>query len=304
MEPREFPRRLTDRVWLLGNPFFSVYLVRGDDQSALVECGISATAGPILEQIKGLETDLSRVRLLLATHAHADHLAGAPILKKHLPALSVASGAATKGFLEKEKVCLSFKADDASESARMSELIGEPRPRLDPEDLAGVVDRVVEPGEVIDLGGISLQAREAPGHAVGGLVFWAPEEQTLFCSDSLGFILPPDVFCANFYVDLDAYLESFQALAGLGPEWVCPGHCGAYGGAEKDRFLAGNRAEIEWVVDRVRAGMPFEEPPQDLVEEILERHYHRQCRMFSPEMMRYCSQLLIRRAADSRYIQG
>lgn len=304
MDPETYPRRLTDRVWLLGNPFFSVYLVRGDDYSALVECGITATAGLILEQIKDLEPDPARVRLLLATHGHADHLAGAPVLKRHLPGLTVASGAPTKGFLEKEKVRLSFRADDDSESARMIDLGGAAEPRLEPGDLAGAVDRALEPGQEIDLGGITLRAMEAPGHAVGGLVFWEPGERMIFCSDSLGFILPPDKFCANFYVSLDSYLDSFETLTGLDPAWVCPGHCGAFFGPDKDYFLAGSRAEIDWVVGKVKARMPLKDPPEDLVEEIMERHYHRQCRMFSPEMMRYCSQLLIRRAAESRYIQA
>lgn len=299
----EFPRQLTDRVWLLGNPFFSVYLVKGDDFSALIETGISATAGLILDQLKGLGIDLSKINLLIATHAHADHLAGGPVLKKNLPNLSVASGLKTKLLLDKKKVREQFKKDDASESARMIELGGVDGPVAEYEDLEGMIDRVVEPGEIIDLGGIRLEAMEAPGHAVGGLVFWEPEERIIFCSDSLGFILPPDKFCANYYVGLDEYLKSYDKLTGLDPAWVCPGHCGAYNGAEKDFFLKGTRGEIDWVIEKVKARMPVGEIPEDLVKEIYERHYVRQCRMFSPEMMRYCSELLIRRTAESKLLK-
>ncbi len=300
----EYPRQLTGRVWLLGNPYFSVYLVRGDDFSALIETGISATAGLVQRQLREVEQDLSRVELLLATHAHADHLGGGPVLKRNLPALRVATGSFTKSLLDKQKVRDQFKADDAGESARLIQLgeVKEPVPGY--EDLEGMIDRVVEPEEIIDLGGIRLEAMEAPGHAVGGLVFWEPEQRVLFCSDCLGFILPPDRFCANYYVSLDDYWGSFNRLAGLDPAWVCPGHCGAFSGTDKDYFLEGSKAEIAWVLKRVRSRMPFKEVPPDLVEEVLERHYIRQARMFSPEMMRYCSELLIRRAAESRLIQG
>ena len=300
----DYPRKLTNRVWLLGNPYFSVYLVRGDDSSALIETGISATAGQILEQVKELEQDLSRVKLLVATHAHADHLGGGPVLKKNLPALQVATGAFTKSLLDKAKVRAQFKADDAQESARLIDLGVVQEPATKYEDLEGMVDRVLEPGEIIDLGGVSLEVMEAPGHAVGGLVLWEPESKVLFCSDSLGFILPPDRFCANFYVNLDDYMESFNRLAGLDPAWVCPGHCGAYSGADKDYFLEGSRAEIRWVLGKVRDRMPLEEPPRDLVEEVLTRHNIRQSRMFSPELMRLCSELLIRRAAESELIKS
>jgi len=303
-----FPRRLTDRLTLLGNPFFSVYLVKGDQASALVEVGITATAPQIAAQLDSLGKARESVRFLLATHGHADHLAGGPLLKELFPRAELITGRETEAVLSKPKVIKILEQDDLDESARLVELGQAPGPAPEARPLAGAIDRTMDPGEELDLGGVVLRALDAPGHAQGGLVFWEKEEGLLFCSDSLGFILPGsspdrDRWAANFYVSLDKYLETFRKLAALTPEWVCPGHCGAYQGQEGKRFLAGSQAETEALVDLIRdrfpGGGPGEEIPEDLVRAVFDRHYIRQCRLFTPEMMLMCSRLLIRRVLES-----
>jgi len=42
-------------------------------------------AEKILRQIRSLGVDASRIRDLILTHAHADHITGAPVLKKAMP---------------------------------------------------------------------------------------------------------------------------------------------------------------------------------------------------------------------------
>ncbi len=299
-----YPRRLTERVYLLGNPLFSIYLVVGDESSVLIEAGLSATAGQVVDQLKELGVALESVERLLICHAHADHAAGAPVLKSLLPRLEVLASPATAGLLDREKIQRAFLEDDKNESAALIKLGGVEPPVPEPVSLAGAVDGTIEPGRTIDLGGVSLEVIDAPGHALGGLVFLEPGERLVFCSDSLGFFLPPDRFVANFYVDFDDYLDTFDKLVGLDPLWLCPGHSGVYSGAEVGRFIAASRAEIEWVFDRVEEAVPWNEVPEELVESIFERHYVGPCRMFTPETIRYCSQLLVRRAAESRRLTG
>ena len=304
-----YPRRLTDRVTLLGNPFFSVYLVEGDGVSALIEVGITATAPQIAAQLDSLGRDRDSIRFLIATHGHADHLAGGPLLKELLPRAELVTGQETEALLNKPRLLEILAQDDSHESARLIELglVEGPAPMAKP--LAGAFDRTLVPGEVLDLGGIDLTALDAPGHAQGGLVFWEKEEGILFCSDSLGFLLPgaapkEDRWVANFYVDLDDYLKTFNGLASLEAEWVCPGHCGAFQGQEGRRFISGARTEIEALLELIQGRIaqdddPKPEIPEDLVETVFERHYIRQARLFTPEMMRMCSRLLIRRVLES-----
>jgi len=66
-------------------------------------------------------------------------------------------------------------------------------------------------------------------------------------------ISPGDVekFVSNFYVDYDDYRKTFETLCALKPKWICPGHCGAYGGEEAVQFMAGSRRELDWITDYV-----------------------------------------------------
>lgn len=296
----DYPRQLTDRIHLLGNPCFSVYLINGETESALIETGISATADQIVGQIKALGVDPGRVKKLLITHAHADHCGGAPLLKERLPNLEVLASEGTAKTLAKEKIQQAFLKDDKNESERLIRLGGVAEPVPEPVSLAGAVDKNIRPGDTIDLGGIGLVVLDVPGHAPGGVGYWTPEEKALFCSDSLGFILDDGRFVANFYVNYDAYMNTFETLLGLDPEWICPGHSGAFSGAEKDNFVAGSRAEMDWLAEQVRTALPFDEPPEELVEEIYKRHHVGRCKLFTADSIRYCSWLLVRRLAESQ----
>ncbi|HEX7504451.1 MAG TPA: hypothetical protein VF336_04205, partial [Syntrophales bacterium] len=60
-----YPGLLADRLWVLGNSHFSLYLVRGEKVSALVDAGISATTDEVIGQ---LETLGVRPDYLIVTH--------------------------------------------------------------------------------------------------------------------------------------------------------------------------------------------------------------------------------------------
>lgn|GEM_PF-382414 len=298
-----WPRSLTGNVFLLGNRYLSLYLVRGRDGAALIEAGLSATAGQAVEQIEGLGLDLREVRWLLISHPHPDHCSGAGPLKERLPWLEVLASSETGRLLAKDKIQRLFSRDDGLLSARLIELEAAkgPLPELKPLS-AGLIDRLIEPGQVVDLGGVSLRVLDAPGHAPGGLAFFEPRGRLLFCSDSLGFPLLPDLCAANFYVDLDDYLATFETLVGLEPAWLCPGHCGAYSGPEMNRLIDLSRQEIAWIVQLARDEVRGPDIPAAAVEKLVAREHIRECTLFSPEMMRYLSALLIQRALDSRLL--
>jgi len=50
------PRRLTEDVMLLGNPYFSVYLVQTNDSYTMIECGISSIAEQVIRRILNSKT--------------------------------------------------------------------------------------------------------------------------------------------------------------------------------------------------------------------------------------------------------
>jgi glyoxylase-like metal-dependent hydrolase (beta-lactamase superfamily II) len=85
----KYPQSLTKSVMFLGNRYFSIYLVRGRSSHTLIESGISSTAGQIISQARSLDVDASKIRNLILTHTHADHITGAPVLKRLMPWIKV-----------------------------------------------------------------------------------------------------------------------------------------------------------------------------------------------------------------------
>lgn len=299
--PMDYPQRLTEQIFILGNHHFSTYLVIGKRISVLIEPGISSTANEVIDQIKSLGIDPSSMHKLILTHAHADHVTGAPKLKNSMPWIAVSCSADTIRLLKKEKVKEIFLKDDQDISRRLKIMDKADKPENLQASLNNLVDETICPGQLMDLGGVSLEIIDAPGHCFGGLAFWEPEKKVLFCSDYLGFFLPSDRFVPNFYVDFQEYMTTFESLVKLRPYWVCPGHCGAYAGEDAISYIDRSREEIEWIYHRVLENNASPNSMGDsLRKELFDRYYLREATMFSEQSTRYCMQLLVRRIADAK----
>ena len=91
--------------------------------------------------------------------------------------------------------------------------------------------RLVEDGDVFNLGSRSLEVLHIPGRSPGGLAIWEKSTGSLFTSDMLydgrhGLAWPPD--------DIEAYCNSLKRLRVLPVAMVYPGH---YGVMRRDQML-------------------------------------------------------------------
>ncbi len=295
-----YPRQLTDRVFLLGNPCVSIYLIKGDRFSVLVEAGLSITAPQVVNQLNALEVDPSSLQYLIITHTHADHVMGAPLLKNAFPQIRIVGATETKALLSKKKIMDFFNREDAYTSNRLLDL-GAVNKSATPEALPPfAIEEILSPGERIKPGGLSLHVLDAPGHCRGGIAIWDPRGKTLFCSDYLGFRLPSGQFVSNFYVDYDAYRATFERLSALEPQWICPGHCGAYGGKDAAQYIEGSRGELNWIAGHVASRAQSPEELEKAVEVLFHRYFIDEATIFSPENTKLCMELLIRRILESK----
>ena len=85
----DYPRLLAEDVWLVGNYFFNLYLVRGRSRSALIEVGVSATVDAVIAQLETLSTEPD---YLIVTHPHGDHFTGLAGLRTRYPRARVVAG--------------------------------------------------------------------------------------------------------------------------------------------------------------------------------------------------------------------
>jgi len=145
------PFELLGDTWYVGTCGISAILVLGEDGHVLIDSGVEAAAPLVLDNIRALRIDPRDIRYLLMSHEHFDHVGA------HA-ALAEATGAQVIASPEAAKVLASGKvsADD-------------PQADIHPAMKPVKVDRVVNDGEVLNLGGKEFTAHLTPGHTPGAM---------------------------------------------------------------------------------------------------------------------------------------
>ena len=201
----------------------SAYLVAGKSV-ALVETGLSTSAPHILEGMKELGFRREDISYVIVTHAHLDHAGSAGILMREFPRARLIS----------HKLGAPHVIDPSRLMNGAKRSLGEKIAndyRLDlvvPVD-AGRID-TVEGGEIMDLGGRSLEIIHTPGHAPYHISPYEREHRALFTGDLLGgYDLKYDDLCPFTPApefNLEVTLESINKLKLMEIEMLLFSHFG------------------------------------------------------------------------------
>ncbi len=290
---RVTPLALTENLWVLGNYFFNLYLVRGRNGSALIEAGISAIADRVIRQMEAL--DISPTYLIL-THPHADHVTGLGALRERYPDAVVIAGMGAKEFLTHPKALQTMLKEDRFMTARLYKMGTKyGRPPIEkfefPENHIAVKDK-----RDIDLGGISLQCLKVGGHSPGNIVIHIPAMGALILSDSLGFHFPGQEFLPLFLTDFSDYINTIDYMKSLNAHILGFGHQGPLmGSSVEDAFSQSRQATFD-MLSRV---MNEDNKGDELAEEIFREYYRDEFTVYSEENIRSVGQLLVRRGRET-----
>jgi glyoxylase-like metal-dependent hydrolase (beta-lactamase superfamily II) len=139
----------------------------------------------------------------------------------HLQAILAAAGAPIRWIL-----CTHTHMDHAPGAARLKQLSGAAiaamvAPRTD-HDFQLSVDRVLNEGDLIECGAVSVRALHTPGHASNHLCYLLTHNRMLFTGDhimqgSTVVIWPPDG-------NMRAYVDSLRSLLKVDLAVLAPGH--------------------------------------------------------------------------------
>lgn len=216
--------RLTERVYLVGGGTLGfglshevdchVYLIDGGRELALIDSGAGTTIEPILRNLERDGLELTRLKHLLLTHAHADH-AGAAREWHDRFGVAVAASVEAAGYVrdgDEEKISLAVAK----------------RGGFYPPDYhfhACPVERVLAEGDRLHVGDLEVSVMETPGHCSGMLSFLVTEgnKRLLFDGDTVfhdGKLLITNVWDC----DLQDYVRSVRKLAALQVDGLLPGH--------------------------------------------------------------------------------
>ena len=142
---RHKPIKVTEHFYQLGTVSFPVYLSLGQN-GMIIEGGTGATSAIIVDQIRQLGIDPQRIKYVVLTHTHTDHIGAIPHLQKLWPHLKVAASPLALKLLAHERTVRDFLANDRAISEIMLSKgeIQSPPPQL--EQYVFHVDQVLEEG--------------------------------------------------------------------------------------------------------------------------------------------------------------
>jgi len=196
----------------------NVFLLHDGGEGALVDSGFGDEKSvqvrlDFLKEHPGI-----KVRYILLTHHHFDHSSGAHQLRQATGARVVLHGAEEK-FLRDAR----SEAPQDLEAGEDNKQVAEAIQRFREQAAQGVPDVRVEGGETLTVGSLSVEVVHTPGHTLGSVCFYVPEEKALFTGDTaLGLgtvaISPPP------YGDMALYLESLARLQEYDSALMLPGH--------------------------------------------------------------------------------
>ena len=215
-----FPaHRVIDNVYYVGSKDLASYLIVTPEGHILINSGYEETVPLIRKSIESLGFKMSDVKILLASHAHGDHVAGHALMKE-------ITGA---------KVFVMQGDDDVIASGGKGQYFyvnsrWKPCP----------VDRVLEDGDKVELGGTVLVAKRTPGHTRGCTTWvWKakdgsgkPREVVVIGSPNVnpGFRLVDN---KDYPEIADDFAKTFKILKSLPCDVFLGAHGGYYGMIEK-----------------------------------------------------------------------
>jgi glyoxylase-like metal-dependent hydrolase (beta-lactamase superfamily II) len=285
------PQQLAEGLWLLGNQYFNLYLVRGQQASALIEIGVSAIADKVIHQLDKIGVQPS---FLVITHPHPDHITGIDTLRdRYRDALVIAADSASE-FLSAPHIAESFLTEDThmTEFLRSVGVFSKRPPLNAPPHLRDHL--LAHDGNEIDLGGRTLRFIEARGHSPGCINVFIPEIKALCASDSLGYRFPKRGFFPLFFTGFDHYMKTLLYLQSLKPDILCLGHQGPLMG--KDLIESSFREASDRAVsfrDNLRRGK--DTPDADSLR-LFHEWYTDEFHVYTPENILECCKLLVKRA--------
>ena len=184
----------------------------GDGNLALVDCGPANVFLALVEGLKRLRLDPSRVQHLLLTHIHLDHAGGAWRWQQEFGTPISVHPRGTAHLIDPQRLIASATRIYGD---RMTELWGEIKPVPDSAVHA------TSDGERLQLGRCSIEVLETPGHAQHHNAYHLPSEDLIFTGDIAGVKIdagpilppfpPPDI-------DVESWLSSIDRLEALRPD--------------------------------------------------------------------------------------
>jgi metallo-beta-lactamase class B len=208
--------RIVGNVYYVGTDDLACYLITTRAGNILINTGVDSSAPMIQSSIESLGFKLQDTKILLATHAHTDHVGGMAEMKRLTGAKFLASEA---------------EVELLEDGGASDYLFTEARFRFAPVK----VDGKLKDGQKVSLGGTELTVYSHPGHTRGaasyGLTVAENGRSYRVLIANMGSINPGTVLIGNkkYPQIADDYARTFREQKKLECDIFLASHAGQYG---------------------------------------------------------------------------
>ncbi|PKL37705.1 MAG: hypothetical protein CVV44_15285 [Spirochaetae bacterium HGW-Spirochaetae-1] len=226
---------ITPKIAAAGNPMYPAYIVMGKEKNLMIDAGINLLGPLYLTSIETLTGGRENLHYLTVTHSHYDHLGALPYLKRMIPTLKTGGHKSIPSLLKKQSVLDRMNRFSELQREFFKGITGDEDVRLDPVEL----DMLLGEGDILDLGGITCQVLETPGHTRDSLSFYIPELKALFPGEIIG--VPDwekgDEVQVEFLSSYEDYLASLKRLMELDIDFIGMAHGWYFTGDDARSYL-------------------------------------------------------------------
>jgi glyoxylase-like metal-dependent hydrolase (beta-lactamase superfamily II) len=231
---------------VFGDRYIYQYLFLGDTV-VLLDAGIAATPNEVIyPYLQKLGVSPSRISLVIAMHADADHHGGLPSIKDACPTTQLACHQADRKLIEDPELLYqqryNFLSQDHGLGFGREGMIHCPEGRR--------IDVVFRGGENLALSkDWRLQVWHVPGHSAGHLAVYDEKNRAAFTSDAVQANGYPTIdgkmaFGPTYYT-VESYLATIQFLENMPIDHLFSGHWPSQHHEEVSSFLVASRHFVE-----------------------------------------------------------
>jgi len=289
--------QLTDNVVLLGNKYFN-HCVVGNEEAIMIECGVTASVANLKSQWHRL-SKRPNIRHLVAMHAHFDHVCGIPMLLELFPQSKVLATEIAQEVLTKPKIVRNFFYQDEKMSAVLAnEGILSEKPKSFRLDTIAV-DRTIEAGTMIDLdGNLTLEIISTPGHSPCGIACYFPQDQVMMVSDACGFQISDTEIFPIFFQSYKLYIQTIKKLMRYPTRILVTAHGQVWLKDDVKQFYQRALDSARVVYGEIRKMIYKNIDDSTIIQKLFSRYYHKNLRIYTPENIETCGQLLLKRVKE------
>ncbi len=222
------PGKITEGFYMLGTSSNPMYLLEEGNEYILIEGGVELHRPYIIEQIKSIIPDMSRLKHWFITHSHYDHCGLIESMIEVFPDVKLYASTETirnlsnNKYTEKVKQLnrMAHKNDEfyGSLKVNLSELKILPFSEFTGKHLKGKDYLIIE----------------TPGHSSCSVSIYNISRKILFVSDALGEIISVKEWFPLPFESMRLFIKSIKSLNELKVSYVALGHYGVLEGRDAE----------------------------------------------------------------------